>query len=422
MNTTFRNLGVAAALALPALAQAAPKPAQSDAKLQAAKLQAAKVKAAQLQAQKRAAKAKLAANRQQPADKIPVGTGGVNASGGNSWFPITVRELGTFYGSGEAIGTFEFQNPQSTAVDWLAVTPSCQCASAEITIGERIYRVISKPQKRVVRVTKRPGQPDLQENVQKITIGPQERGTVVTRLDMNKITGGKFATLDIHSTDPVEPHSKLTFRASGAQLFNVMPKEINLNKMTWNETREFSVTVSSTMQKDWKILGVESPGDAFDVSWEAVQAGEQTSYRISGKYGPVNSEVGGGGMLKFRTNVGNNASFDVRVLAFVEGPLDVKPGGFLTLGLIRKGKASKKSVTFTPNDGADLKATELKFEKMTLAQEFVSATQRKDGNNLVVEIAVSDSAPKGLVKGELVVLLNHPLIKEKRIMFNGFVR
>lgn len=414
MNT-IRNLGVAVALALPALAQTTSEPAtsepatseptKSDVQLQAARKQKAKARA------------------QQPADKIPAGGGGaLKASGGNSWFPVTVRELGTFYGSGEAIGKFEFQNPQATAVDWLALTPSCQCASAEITVGERTYRVISKPQKRVVRVTKRPGQPDLQENVQKITIAPHERGRIVTRLDMNKITGNKFATLDIHSTDPVEPHTKLTFRANGAQLFNVMPKEINLNKMTWNETREFSVTVTSTMKKDWKILGVDSPSDAFDVSWEAVPAGDNTSYRISGKYGPVNSEVGGGGMLKFRTDVGNNASFDVRVLAFVQGPLDVKPGGFLTLGLIRKGKASKKAVTFTPNDGADLKATELKFEKMTLAPEFVSATQRKDGNNLVVEIAVADNAPAGLVKGELVVQLNHPLIKEKRIMFNGFVR
>ena len=80
------------------------------------------------------------------------------------------------------------------------------------------------------------------------------------------------------------------------------------------------------------------------------------------------------------------------------------------------------TITFTPNDGADLKATELTFEKMTLAKEFITATQRKDGNNLVIELAVANNAPTGLVKGELVVKLNHPLIKEKRVMFNGFVR
>lgn len=404
MNPIIRNLGIAATMALPALCQEAPKPAQSS------DLQ---IKKSQVQ--------KAAKNR--PSDHIPQGgRDGLKSSGGNTWFPVTVRELGTFYGSGEAVGKFDFENPQDQAVDWVSLTPSCQCASAEITIGDRIYKVIAKPQKRLVRVTRRPGQPDKLENVAKITVGPKEKGTVETRLDMNKITGGKHATLDIHTTDPVEPHTKITFRATGAQLFAVSPKEVNLNKMTWNETREFTVTVSSTMQKDWEILSLDKPSDAFDVQWEKVKNGDFTSYRIKGKYGPVNSEVGGGGMLKFRTDMNNGAAFNVRVLAFVQGPLDVKPGGFLTLGLIRKGKPIKKSITFTPNDGTDLKATEMTFEKMTLKSDFISATQRKDGDKLVVELSVDDSAPTGLLKGELVVKLNHPLIKEKRIMFNGFVR
>ena len=41
---------------------------------------------------------------------------------------------------------------------------------------------------------------------------------------------------------------------------------------------------------------------------------------------------------------------------------------------------------------------------------------------VVRDLEVADNAPKGLVKGELVVKLNHPLVAEKRIMFNGFVR
>lgn len=407
MNSIIRNLGIAATLALPVLGQQAAKPVKKGPAI-------------------KQARAKAARSQQTPDDAVQAVPTPGKASGGNTWFPVTVRELGTFYGSGEAIGKFDFTNPQQTDVDWVSLTPSCQCARAEILIGEgqshRVYRVISKPQKRLVRVTRAAGEPERLENVAKITIGPGESGTITTRLDMNKITGGKHATLDVHGTDPVDPHTKLTFRATGAQLFGVSPKEVNLNKMTWNETREFSVVASSRMAKDWKILSVDKPSDAFDVSWEKVQNGEYTSYRISGKYGPVNSEVAGGGMLKFRTDVKNGASFNVRVLAFVQGPLDVKPGGFLTLGLIRSGKTVTKPITFTPNDGFDLRATELSFEKMTLKPDFVTVSQRKDGENLVVELTVADNAPKGLVKGELVVKLNHPLIKEKRIMFNGFVR
>lgn len=343
-------------------------------------------------------------------------------SGGNSWFPVTIQELGTFYGQGEAIGMFHFKNPHNDAVEWRSMQPSCQCASAEIRVGDRIYRVIAKPTKRVVRVTKRAGQPDKLENVRSITIGPGEEGVIETRLNMQNITGVKSATLDIHSTDPVEPQLKLTFRATGAELFSISPKEINLNKMTWNESREFTVTVSGSATKDWKILKMDDAGSAFDVKWEKVGTGPVTSYKISGKYGPVNGETGGGGVLKFRTNLNGSATFNVRVLAFVQGPLEIKPGGFLTLGLIRKGQTVTKNIIFEPNDGTDLKATDLVFEKTSLAKEFITATQRKDGAKLIIDLSIAENAPTGLVKGELVVKLNHPLIKEKRIVFNGFVR
>ena len=81
-----------------------------------------------------------------------------------------------------------------------------------------------------------------------------------------------------------------------------------------------------------------------------------------------------------------------------------------------------KEVVFEPNDGFALEATALRFEKLSMAGEFVTATSRKDGNKLVVELQISDQAPTGMLKGDLVVELNHPLVKDKRIMFNGFVR
>lgn len=346
-------------------------------------------------------------------------------TGGNSWFPVTVRELGTFYGQGEAVGQFEFQNPQDAEIEWRALDPSCQCAAAEIRFeDDRVYRVIAKPEKRLVRVIKRDGQPDKLENVRSITVGAKEKGVIETRLDMHNIVGPKSATLMIHSTDPEEPQSLLTFRATGAQLFTVSPKEVNLNKMTWNETREFSVTVASGRVPDWKILRMDDAGEAFDVSWEKLEvgAGLPTTYKISGKYSPDGATPQSGGVLKFHTDINGAATFSVRVLAFVQGPLEVKPGAFLSLGLIRRGQAASKEVVFEPNDTTDLEATELLFEQVTLGSEFLTAVPRKDGKNLVVELQVAENAPTGLLKGELVVKLNHPLVPEKRITFNGFVR
>ncbi|MBZ0151885.1 MAG: hypothetical protein K8J09_10170 [Planctomycetes bacterium] len=344
------------------------------------------------------------------------------ATGGNTWFPVTNQDLGTYFGTGEAAGVYHFKNPTDQTIEWRQLTGSCQCAKAKVMVGGRLYRLTSKPNpNRLMRVTQVPGQPDQEELVQQISIGPGEEGDVEVHLDMNGITGAKQASLDIHTSDPTLPQIKLNFHATGAQLFTVSPSEVNLNKMTWNESREFSVTVVSPLQKDWRILRMD-PVKGFDVSWEKQTNNDNTSWLIKGKYGPVDGETAGGGVLKFFSDVNGSASFTVRVMAMVQGPLEVKPGGFLTLGLIRQGSELVREISFEPNDGIKLEATELRFEKATLASEFLSVTQRQDGDKLIVELHISDKAPKGLVKGDLVVALNHPLVKEKRIMFNGFVR
>ncbi|MEC8653682.1 MAG: hypothetical protein VXY92_14095, partial [Planctomycetota bacterium] len=139
MNSIIRNFAVAASLVVPVLGQALDSTV------------------------KKPSPAVQKARRALPADQATqTPTTGLKASGGNSWFPVTVRELGTFYGSGEAIGKFDFTNPQQTDVDWVALTPSCQCARAEVLVGDgeslRTYRVISKPQKRLVRVTRAAGE------------------------------------------------------------------------------------------------------------------------------------------------------------------------------------------------------------------------------------------------------------------------
>jgi hypothetical protein len=344
------------------------------------------------------------------------------SSGGNTWFPVTIQDLGTFFGTGDAVGTFKFKNPTDKPVEWKNLSNSCQCSRSEIRIGDRIYSLSGKPKPNILtRVAKGKSGSDQQEVVTQITIGPNEEGEVECHLDMQQIQGPKQASLEIHCTDPAMPHLKLQFSATGAQLFSVAPAEVNLNKMTWAESREFTVTVTSPLHKDWNILRMDDH-KAFTASWEKSVTNGVTSWTIKGKYGPVNEEIGGGGQLKFFTDVRGESTFNVRVVAMVQGPLEVKPGCFLVLGLVRKGTQLKKEIVFEPNDGSTLEAKSFRFEKMELGSEFVTASQHKDGNKLVVELAIADNAPTGLLKGDLVVELNHPLVKEKRIMFNGFVR
>lgn len=366
----------------------------------------------------REAQARAQSQVQTPATGIPQGA----RQSGNTWFEVTDQDLGTFFGEGDATGTFHFKNPTDKAIDWRNLNGSCQCLRAVIRAGDRRYELRPKQTNPLVRITTGPGGKEVMEPVTQISIEPNEEGDVEVHLDMHNITGPKLATLDMHTTDPKLPHIRLKWTATGAKLFQLAPAEVNLNKMSWSESREFTVNVTSPLNKDFNITGMDPAGKAFEVSWEKSMVGANASWLVKGKYGPVDEQTGGGGVLRFHTDVPGNQTFTVRVMAFVQGPLEIKPGGFLPLGMIRQGNTLHKEITVEPNDGADLALTGFRFEKLQAADQYLKVSSKRDGLKLVVDFEVTDKAPQGLLKGELVIELNHPLVKEKRIMFNGFVR
>jgi hypothetical protein len=347
----------------------------------------------------------------------------VRETGGNAWFPVTVKDLGTFRGGSEATAVFPFRNPTAGEVQWRQLAPSCNCAKVVVRVGDRSYRLSADKPPVLQRITRVPGQPERFEVVDRIPIAAGAAGEVELHLDMTGVTGGKRAHVDIHSDDPQHAQQRVEIQALGAQRFVLSPAEIQLNKMAWGDRREFSTTVTSPLHADWNIVRMDDAGKAFDVRWTKSEVGGAASWTIHGSYGPVDGDATGGGLLKFHTDLdGGAATFSLRVVALVQGPVAVEPGGFLPLGLVRKGKGVTKEVVFAPTDGFDLQVTSLSFEKLSVPAELVTASWRKAGAGLVVELQVAEAAPAGMLKGELVVGLNHPQASSHRVVWNGFVR
>jgi len=341
----------------------------------------------------------------------------------NEWFPVTEQDLGTHPSTETAIGHFTFQNPTNAAVQWLSLIGSCQCSKALIAVGDRRYRLTSKPNpNQIMRITGGP-KGETEEKVSQIEVGPGEKGDVEVHMELGGIAGPRQATLDIHTNDSKTPMMKLRWHAVGSQLFVISPSEVNLNSMVWSEKRDFSVTVRSPLKKDFNITRLDPPGEDFTVKYtKALDDQGVATWTIDGTYAPHSAEVVGGGVLKFYTDLEGQASFQVHISAAITGPLEVKPSTFLSLGLIRKGQKRTEKITFEPNDGTDLDAAEIRFERITLDPKFVVAHKTKEGKKLIIELEITADAPPGLVRGDMVVDLNHPAIKQKKILFNGFIR
>jgi len=338
----------------------------------------------------------------------------------NPWFPVVEKNLGTYMSHEEAKGVFKFKNPNQEAQSIRHLQPSCACSKILLRVGARHFEYGGQANPGQIFETDEKG--GNRKLVKEIPVAAGEEGEVEIHMEMTGVIGLRSATLDLHLTDPTLPLAKIKFEATGAQMYLVSPAEVNLNTMTWAESREFQVTVTSPILKDFNIVRMDEAGKDFKVTYEKAMDNGAARWVIKGTYGPVSAESGSGGMLRFFTDQANANNFQVRVAAFVKGPLEVRPGAFLSLGMIRKGTARKQQVVFEPNDQTDLQATSITFDKLTVPQEFVSCSQSKDGKKLVLELNISDQAPAGMLRGNIVVKTNHPGLPEKVLMFNGYVR
>ncbi len=341
--------------------------------------------------------------------------------GRNSWFEATSIDLGSYLEGEKAKAEFKFKNPGSATHKLRNFQPSCACAKTSVRVGGRLYRVENTPSPNsIFRIDQENGV-EKKHRVQFVTVGAGESGSVDVAIDLRGVTGKKEATVTLQSTDEELRLMNLRCWAVATTYFRILPPEVNLNKMTWQEKREFVAQVSSPIQADFEITGHDPLPDQMHVEYRKEMKNGRATWIVNGTYGPNVDERAGGGIIKLRTNV-KNKKVSIRVIAFVDGPLKIKPGTFISLGLVRRGKGVTRTVEFTPTDDFELQAEKIEISNLTIPEQFVDVITRRDGNVLKVDIKISPDAPRRLVRGDVKVHLNHPLVKTKELQFNGFVR
>ena len=82
----------------------------------------------------------------------------------------------------------------------------------------------------------------------------------------------------------------------------------------------------------------------------------------------------------------------------------------------------EREFTLAASAGKHLRATSVDFANLSLPASATMATVRQDGAQVVVTVRIPAPAGCGRVQGDVVVALDHPLVGEQRIPFQGFVR
>lgn len=338
------------------------------------------------------------------------------------WVQQPEIDLGTHLEGEVAKGRWDFKNPDDAPHEFKHLQPSCTCSKAVVHVGGARFVLENQPRPNSIYRVEETDGGEVKELVEAVPIGPGEEGYIDFEVDLRGVNGKKEASVVVQTDDEQNRVINLKATATATQFFLVMPAEINLNKMSWKEQRQFSARITSPIQPDFEITGVQKPlPDQMKVEYRKELRDGAATWIVEGTYGPNVDPRAGGGIVTFDTNV-QNRQVQLRVMAWIEGPLDVRPGGFVAFGLIRKGEGASKTVEFEPNDDFDLQIEDVKLDNLTIDEDLVSIETSKDGKVCKLKITISPDSPRRLVRGDVTVKLNHPAAQVQELQFNGFVR
>jgi hypothetical protein len=338
-----------------------------------------------------------------------------------SWFEKSYVDAGSYMEGETAISKFHFKNPHGERHYIQQMVPNCQCSKALVKIGDRRFVVEDEPVKGAMFELLDTDGEEVKKRVDQIPIEPGQEGFVQVYIDLRGVKGVKEAAVMVRTSDKAAPVSNLRTRARSMQFFNVLPQEVNLNKMNWQDKREFTCKVSSSVQEDFEITGFEPLPESMAIEYQKEMQGGKALWTIKGTYGPGANHRSSGGEIVLNTNI-EGKQIKVRVIAFVEGPLRITPGSFIPFGLIRKGKGASKEILIEPTNDFDLACEGVEITGLSVSEEFVNVRQERVDKALKIVIEISPDAPRKLIRGDLLVKLNHPAAKKQEFQFNGFVR
>ncbi|MCA9300445.1 MAG: hypothetical protein KDA28_15345, partial [Phycisphaerales bacterium] len=266
------------------------------------------------------------------------------------WFPKPELDLGTHLEGELAKGRWDFRNPHDAPHQFKAFQPSCTCSKATVHIGDLTYSIENQPKPNTIYRTREVDGKAEREIVEGVEIGPGQDGYIDFQVDLRGVNGKKEASVVVHTDDDENRVLTLRATATASQFFVVMPPEINLNKMSWKDSRQFTARITSPIRPDFEILGIDDPvPDQMKVDYRKEVHNGVATWIVEGTYGPNVDPRAGGGILNFRTDV-EGRRVPLRVMAWIEGPLTIEPSGFVAFGRIKAGDGASRVVEFRAND------------------------------------------------------------------------
>lgn len=239
---------------------------------------------------------------------------------------------------------------------------------------------------------------------EKQRISPDGTGELVVGFDSTGRRGGQSHTVYVYSNDPISPIVQLKIVGvikPDRVITSVRSLHFGMVKKRDGATREFLIRDPGDNSLVVNEVICDSP--FVDMSFTQNTDKQGSAYMVTAV---LQSGVPVGEMkakIIIRTNHPKEPMVEIPVLANVIGDIEAFPSQFF-LGLLKKGQSVSKTISLSTTSKEPLMIQDVDSPFDYLAVKLQPETQDKKYN---ITATLKESAPLGLIKGEVVVHTNN---------------
>jgi len=235
-------------------------------------------------------------------------------------------------------------------------------------------------------------------------IAPGKTGSISATLDTQSSEGTIVKTIQVFTDDPDNKSILLQLKANVMPEIVCSPPHLDFGLITAGAAPELQVKVESPQGARFEVTGVESSLAFVKPRFERSGESEFT-VRVRSENatacGPFN------GFITIRTDLGGTPELKVTLTGNVSAKTYAVPAK-LMFGVVASGGTPSREVVVRANGWEDLKVESVHTGDALSA----TAEQTDPGKEWKIAVRIDGSPAPGLLKSELRITVNDPLVKE----------
>ncbi len=328
--------------------------------------------------------APLAANQTTTPSQQPPPTPATTEQSPRIVFQDALHDFGTVEQGDQVNRLFKFTNQGTRDLRIESVKTSCGCTAA----------VISSE-----------------------VIPPGQEGTISATFDTSRFFGERVKTISVHSNDPLQPVTTLTFQGAIAVEVAVEPAQLYLGRVRRGTNATHTIELLHDADKPIEITDATVANPFVSLRSENLEKNGKkgkklfVTLRKDAPLGRVSTDI------TVTTTSQKHPTLSIPVFGHIEGDLLVQPPQ-VSFGVVQKGNTKQHDISIKSRAPKPVRVVRTQSSTPTVIAEMETV---KEGEEYHLALKVNPEGAPGQIRGEVQVFTDHPVEKVLAIPVYGML-